>query len=135
MHLQLIEARLRNLKDKQKLPRSQFEEDETCQAAVTHWLMQAMESCFQIGTAILTLRKLPSAESYKDIFMKLFNNHLISKSLRDHLVALTGWRNLVVHGYWKIQSEELYAALQSGPGAIEEFANIASKAIMEQGTW
>jgi len=132
MHLQLIEGRLRDLKAKQPLSKELFLADPTSQGAVTYWLVQAVESCIQIGTTIVTSRKLPRSETYKDIFRTLYHQGIISESLKEELVGLVGFRNLAVHLYWKVDPEALFRVLQSGVGHIEEFARVAAKIVMQQ---
>jgi len=132
MHLQLVESRLRDLRAKQTLSKEQFLRDPTSQGAVTYWLVQAIESCIQMGTAIVALRKLPATETYKDVFRILFHQGVISEPLKDRLMAMVGFRNLAIHVYWRIDPEELYKILQSGVNDIEEFALVAAKILMEQ---
>jgi uncharacterized protein YutE (UPF0331/DUF86 family) len=132
MHLQLVESRLRDLKAKQTLSREQFLSDPTSQGAVTYWLVQAIESCIQMGAAIVALRKLPTSEAYKDIFRTLYHQGVISEPLKERLVAMVGFRNLAIHVYWKIDPDELYKILQSGLSDIEEFALVAAKIFMPQ---
>ncbi|MBM3335667.1 DUF86 domain-containing protein [Candidatus Sumerlaeota bacterium] len=132
MHLGLIDQNLRRLHDKRRLSPGQFIEDHDCQSAVLLLLLQAIESSIRIGAALIAARKLRPADSYKGVFHSLFYNQIIPEGLRDRLVTMVGFRNLVIHQYWEIKPEVVYQVLQDHLNDIEEFAQIARNFLEER---
>lgn len=76
--------------------------------------------CIDIGNHILAIKKLGKPETYSDIFVKLSNKDLIDKHLKDQLIKMVKFRNLLGHLYMEIDNEIIYDILQND---LEDFAN------------
>lgn len=124
-HLRLINVNLKRLKKKQSIARDDFLHDETCQAAVEHWLQETIESCLKIGLALSSARGLDVGDTYGTVFVALFEAGILTEDLKDRLIAMTGFRNLLVHVYWRIEPEKVFDILHNNLRDIEEFARIA----------
>jgi len=132
MHLRLIDEALHELHNKRALSLEEFLADPTAQAAVAHWIQQIVESSFKMALAIINLRKLKAARTYKGAFRSLYHGGIISENLNDKLEALADFRNLLVHVYWAVDPRQVYGILTSGIGAAEEFVQIAAKMLRGQ---
>jgi uncharacterized protein YutE (UPF0331/DUF86 family) len=131
-HLQLIEAALERLREKQALSKEQFLSDPTSQAAVAHWIQQAVESCVKLGLAFITEKKLKSTGSYKGVFLTLHRHGFLTETLKDRLTTLAAFRNLLVHVYWDVDPEKVYQSLQENLADIEEFAEIGYSMLLHE---
>lgn len=80
--------------------------------------------CIDIGNHILSIKKLGKAETYSDIFVKLSNKDLIDKHLKDQLIKMVKFRNLLGHLYMEIDNEIIYDILQND---LEDFANFKKR--------
>nr|MDO8089809.1 DUF86 domain-containing protein [Candidatus Sigynarchaeota archaeon] len=66
--------------------------------------------------------KKPS--TYRESFEILADSNIIPPSLADDLSDLAGFRNVLVHGYWKLNLKEVYSVLQKDFVFLEEFKRI-----------
>jgi uncharacterized protein YutE (UPF0331/DUF86 family) len=90
--------------------------------AAERGLQLAAEIVFDIGNHILSARFGVSARDYDDIIAQLGSHAVIAPGLRDRLKGLGGFRNILVHGYLRIDPDRVAEHLASGPAQFSEFA-------------
>lgn len=91
--------------------------------AVERGLHLGAEILFDIGNHILSAHFGVSAADYEDIVVQLGVAGVIDSTLRDRLTGLGGFRNILVHGYLRVNSERVLDALARAP---EDFADFAA---------
>lgn len=68
------------------------------------------------------------AEDYEDILDRLASNRVISAGLREQLVGLGGFRNVLVHGYLELDPERVATAHRDAPQQLSRYR-------LEVGEW
>ncbi len=62
-----------------------------------------------------------SPESYAECFLLLGNNDIISNDLSLRLGKMAGFRNLLVHGYAKVDNQKMFDIMQKNMGDVEQW--------------
>ena len=63
-----------------------------------------------------------SAQDYEDIIVQLAVTDVIDKPLQRRLTGLGGFRNILVHGYLRIDPARVAEYLARAPSDFSEFA-------------
>lgn len=89
---------------------------------VERGLQLAAEISFDIGNHILSAHFGASARDYEDILEQLAARGVIEGELRERLRGLGGFRNILVHGYLRIDSDRVSAGLSTSARDFSEFS-------------
>ncbi|MCF2138066.1 MAG: type VII toxin-antitoxin system HepT family RNase toxin [Candidatus Thorarchaeota archaeon] len=89
--------------------------------AVKYTLLEIMEACIDIASHIISSQGLERGDSYADMFQIIARANIIDGGLADRLSAMARFRNLIVHGYSKIDNVRLLKLVQERLGDILEF--------------
>ena len=90
--------------------------------AVERGLQLGAEIVFDIGNHILSAHFGKSAQDYEDILVQLAVLGVIPASTLDRLKGLGGFRNILVHGYIKVDQEKVLEHLQEAPVRFAELS-------------
>jgi uncharacterized protein YutE (UPF0331/DUF86 family) len=90
--------------------------------AVERGLQLAAEIVLDIGNHILSAHFGRSAQDYEDIIAQLGETGVLVPSTCERLKGLGGFRNILVHGYLRIDPNRVNAHLQDAPTNFSEFA-------------
>ena len=99
-------------------PRSSFRDT----WAVERGLQLGAEIVFDVGNHILSAHFGVSALDYEDILVQLGTLNVIPAPLLDRLKGLGGFRNILVHGYLRIDPERVVEFLRRAPAEFSDFA-------------
>lgn len=99
----------------------QILEDEDIQAIVDRRMQLAIEACIDIATHLIAGLDLPREERASDAFLVLGKKDIISKELAKKLAQATGFRNILVHEYIKIDYELAYSDLNEKLQDLKQF--------------
>ena len=75
-------------------------------------LQIAIEACFDIGKIIISQKMLRDPKDNKDIFVTLAEAGIISLQSLEFLTPMAGTRNILVHGYDKVEDSLVYGILK-----------------------
>ncbi len=75
-------------------------------------LQIAIEACLDIGKIIISQKKLPEPKDYKGIFLALAQADMIRSETARFLADMAGTRNILVHGYDKVEDKVIYGILK-----------------------
>ena len=110
----LVEQKLENLKNFiLQIENMHFDEEGLIenvdiQQLLTFRLQQSVELCIDIATHILANASLPKAETARDAFEVLAKNGIISAKTAENMAKAGNFRNLIVHGYGKVDFSRIY---------------------------
>ena len=90
--------------------------------AIERGLQLGAEILFDIGNHILSAHFGVSATDYEDVIARLGSHGVIDTSLREELKGLGGFRNILVHGYLRIDPERVAEHLGTAPVRFSRFA-------------
>lgn len=75
-------------------------------------LQIAIEACLDIGKIIISQQKLPEPKDYKGVFLALTQANIIRSETTRFLSDMAGARNILVHGYDKVDDSLIYGVLK-----------------------
>ena len=89
---------------------------------VERGLQLGAEILLDIGNHILVAQFGVSPQEYGDIFDRLADRQVISRSVADRLSGLAGFRNIIVHDYLELNPARVLENLGRAPKDFSEFA-------------
>lgn len=113
---------VRNLSEIRAASLEDFRSDFRSPWLAERGLQLAAEIVFDIGNHLLASQLNTSPGTYEDVTRRLFEHAVISRSLRDRLTGLGGFRNILVHAYLEIDSERVYRFLIEELDCFIDFA-------------
>ena len=90
-------------------------------------LQVAIESCLDIGKIIITNKKLQEPSDNKGVFAVLAEADIIAKESLRFLMPMAGTRNILVHGYDRVDDALIYGILKKHLNNFEEFLSQIKK--------
>ena len=99
----------------------QFLSDFRLYGLAERYLQLCCQSIIDVSHLIIIEEGIDKPESQKQIFSAVHEKKIISKELFPHLRGLTGFRNILVHEYGKIDRKKVYQYLMKRLGDIESF--------------
>jgi uncharacterized protein YutE (UPF0331/DUF86 family) len=85
-------------------------------------LETAIEACLDIGRHLIAKEGFRYPEDNKEVFRVLAEEKVISADLLARLEDMAKFRNMLIHGYARIDHSKVYAILQTDLGDFDEFA-------------
>ena len=89
--------------------------------AVKYSLLEIIEACLDIASHIISARGFERAESYAEMFDILGRRGIISKELAEKLSDMARFRNILVHGYAKVDNARVLELVKTELSDVEEF--------------
>jgi uncharacterized protein YutE (UPF0331/DUF86 family) len=108
------------LRELAKTPKEMFLADYHIFGAAERFLQLTIEALFDLGKMIIVENQLSRPESNQQILNILKENSVISDELFKRLDGIASFRNILVHGYEKLNRERVYIELQNGFPDLEE---------------
>jgi len=103
---------IQNLKEIKKKSKDEFLSNYLLHLSTQRALEMCINICIDVGNHILTMNKNGKPETYGDIFTELSKLGLIDKKLKEILIKMVKFRNLLGHLYMEISNEKIYEILQ-----------------------
>ncbi len=126
--LSALEEYLADLDEiKKDLDWSKFNNSKMIRRYVERTLQMATEACLDIANHIISYEGYREPEDNKDVFKVLSENEIIAEDLRDKLIKMAKFRNVIVHDYLKVDSEIVYAVLTKHCNDIAIYANVIKR--------
>lgn len=117
-----LEEVISKLEELSRLDSSQLRENFRDSWAVERGLQVASEIVFDIGNHILSAHFGRSAQDYEDIIAQLGAASVIGSGTSEQLKGLGGFRNILVHGYLRVDPDRVVAYLRTAPSRFSAFA-------------
>ena len=89
--------------------------------AAERGLQVAAETILDVGNHVLTAHFGVTPQDYEDIITQLGTCRVIDPELQGRLKGLGGFRNVLVHGYLRIDPARVEAALQRAPADFRDW--------------
>ncbi len=103
---------------------SNFKGNKIIRRYVERTLQMAAEACLDIANHIISYEGYREPEDNKDVFKVLSENNIIEADLRDKLIKMAKFRNVIVHDYLKVDPEIVYAVLTKHCNDMAIYANV-----------
>jgi len=111
--LKIIEDSLSKLKKIAEKSRNEYLRDPYIQAAAERFLHKAIEATIDLGNILIAKKCKRTPKSYVDIFNILEEEGLISHELAEEGQGMAKFRNLLVHGYIRVDPKLVYEILKT----------------------
>jgi len=121
--LEIINTGVERLKGQQKLPFEEYVRNWKVQDVVERELQKSIQACIDIGARLIAQKGFRKAEDYHGVFEILSQEGVIPWEFAEKMKEMVGLRNVLVHEYRRIRSEEIYRHLQESLCVFEEFIN------------
>jgi uncharacterized protein YutE (UPF0331/DUF86 family) len=105
-----------------KMDLEEFLEDGDNYNLAAYHLRIAIEAVLTIGTHILS--RIPQngkKKDYTQVILSLADYNVLSKDFSQKIKGMAGYRNRLVHLYWKVEPKELLTVINENMGDLEEF--------------
>lgn len=119
--LQALDEYLGYLKELQKVNKRSFLNDYHFFGLAEHYLHLSIEVLLDVSKLVVIAYELPRPEEPRDLFEVLRKHKVINQRLFQSLSGVTGFRNILVHEYEKINKTLIYDNLQHSVEQFSEF--------------
>ena len=103
-----------------------YRADWKTQRIVERTLQMAIEACLDVASHVLTDRGLRAPSTYAETFEILVQAGLMSPSLGHVMVEMTGFRNVIVHEYARIDADLVIRILREH---LQDFRGFETEAL------
>ena len=124
-----LEDNINYLKKIENYNQKTFSKDPDIYYRFERSLHLAIETVLDLGNHLIADQNLETPDSNRDIFRILFKNEIIDEGLKESLVKMAGFRNILVHDYLDLDRELEYEIIKSNIKDIKEFMKIVLKYI------
>ncbi|MBM4136958.1 MAG: DUF86 domain-containing protein [Nitrospira sp.] len=104
--------KIERLKKFREISFNEFSENLDIKDIVERNLQIAIEACIDIGKVIISDMNLREPTDNKGVFKVLAENGIIIQKSLDFLMPMAGTRNVLVHGYDKIDETVIFGILK-----------------------
>jgi uncharacterized protein YutE (UPF0331/DUF86 family) len=112
---------IKNLEDIKKKNKDDFLSNYHLYLSAQRALEICINICIDIGNHILSFNKNGNPETYSDIFIELSKLNIIDIELKEKLIKMIKFRNLLGHLYMEINNEIIYKILQENLDDFTQF--------------
>lgn len=120
--LAVLEEYLRYLQEAASVDLAAFTADPRTWASAERFLQLAIEAILDIGTHCIAELGLSRPERYADVLPALVDAGIIRPETGHALSSISGFRNLLVHDYMKVDRIRVHKFLNSRLQAFRDFA-------------
>lgn len=131
-YIQQLNIYLKHLEELAKHGLDEFLSDWRIYDLADRQLHLALEIFLTLGEMIISEFDFAKPDTYADIPRILFENKVIDKQLKDQLVDLARFRNVLVHDYLYLNHEIVYQHLQKDSKIIKEFIDAVKRFVAIQ---
>jgi len=131
-YIQDLEGYLEHLAELRRYSEPEFLADWRIHDLADRQLHLALETSLTIGEAVISGCGFRRPNTYADIPKILYQNKVIGQQLRDQLVNLARFRNVLVHDYLALDHERVYQHVHADGAIIREFIDAVRSFVAEQ---
>jgi uncharacterized protein YutE (UPF0331/DUF86 family) len=117
------------LKSFKDISKEKLNEDYILRSAIERNFQLALESALDIGEIIISMKDLEKPEDYKDIMEILGKAKILPRDFAKEFAPTAGFRNILVHKYTDVDTDELYEHLKHDLKDFDFFAECIAKFI------
>jgi uncharacterized protein YutE (UPF0331/DUF86 family) len=109
----VIENCLKRIKEEYIGHERELDSNYTKQDSIILNLQRACEAAIDLGIRVLRMKKLQPPQSSRDVFDLLKKADIVSSETCTNMQAMTGFRNIAVHDYQKVNIAVVRSILQT----------------------
>ena len=112
---------LSRTKEHSHISLQEFLDDVNTQDIILHNLQLGIQGCIDLGSHILSDEGWGIPGSFSEIFYLLEDKGVITHELTEKMIAMVGFRNLIIHEYEKVDLKIVHEIIQKDIVDIESF--------------
>lgn len=128
-----IERHLARVEERLPEDPEDFQPSTDASDAVILHLWQAVQLTIDTALSVCLYFRLGTPPTYGDAFRRLAEEDLLEPDLAERLARAAGFRNVVVHGYEKLDLERIHRAARDGPTDLRAFLATVRKILARNG--
>lgn len=105
-------------------PQKKFLDKTEIWASAERFLQMTIESVNDIANHIIADENLGTIDKYRDMPEIFLRENFIDKELEKKWIKMIGFRNILVHGYAKIDRTEVYKIIQHNLDDFKELRKV-----------
>lgn len=117
----LIRHAVSRIRSRRHLSEAQFLQDADAQDVVLFNFQIAIQGCLDLADHLISDEEWGIPGSFGEAMDKLAEHGLFSMEAAERYKKMGRFRNLVVHGYARVDMREVYKIMSTGPESIEKF--------------
>lgn len=117
------------LKSFKDITKEKLNEDYMLRSAIERNFQLALESVLDIGEIIISMKELEKPEDYKEVIEILGKHDVLPRDFANKFAPAAGFRNILVHKYTEVDTDELYEHLRKDLNDFDFFAESIAKFI------
>jgi uncharacterized protein YutE (UPF0331/DUF86 family) len=121
-----LEQYVEQLAEYRGLTPEEYRRDWRTQRIVERTLQMSIEVCIDVANHVIADRKLRVPGTYAETFDVLAEAGLLDSTLHEVMGRMSGFRNVVVHDYARLDPSRVVRVLRDG---IEDFAKFKTAAL------
>ncbi len=122
-----VRKHLNILKRYKDFSQQEIVEDIDRKGAVERYLYLVIQATIDLSEAVIAYKNLRKPSTMSESFQILQEDKIIPSELADHMVKMTGFRNVIAHDYEKINYDIVYDVLRNKLANIEDFLDKISR--------
>lgn len=115
------------LKSYQGYSQKEIERDVTLRGAIERYLYLVCQAVIDLAGVIISISRFRKPITLSESIVILAEEKVIANELKDKMVKLVGFRNVLAHEYEELNYEILYDVLKNSLQDIKEFLNVSEK--------
>jgi uncharacterized protein YutE (UPF0331/DUF86 family) len=112
-----------------KYSQKEIETNDLVKGAVERYLYLVSQETISLAEAVISLKDFRRPIDYAESFKILNEENIISRSLTDKMVRMTGFRNIITHDYKKLDFDIVYDVLQNKLTDMKDFIAAIRKSL------
>jgi uncharacterized protein YutE (UPF0331/DUF86 family) len=125
--LERVESYLKQIRQKKDPGIRLFMQDRDLQSIVLFNLIQAIQSCIDMGSHIISDSEWEMPSTQAEIFEILASRKVITRALAKKMIQMAGFRNRIVHEYEKTDMKIVHTVWKKHSADIENFCRTVVK--------
>ena len=119
--LERAEGYLKQIRLKKDPGIAVFIKDSDLQSVILFNLIQAIQSCIDMGSHIISDSEWETPSTQAEIFEIVASRKVITKALAKKMIQMVGFRNRIVHEYEKTDMKIVHTVWKKHSADIESF--------------
>ena len=108
-------------------PRVQLESDDMIRGATERYLYLLAQSAIDLAEMLIAYKKYRKPSTLSESFEILHEHAVIDIDLQEKMIKLTGFRNILAHGYTKVDYGIVHSVLHHRLEDVADFIKIADQ--------
>ncbi|MDK2974638.1 MAG: hypothetical protein PWP08_1009 [Methanofollis sp.] len=130
-HLRELDEALSDWERYRAVSYQDFQKNRDTRNMVLHALLIGIQATIDIANHLIAGEDLRRPSTYRESFVILSERGVLTPELGEAMGDLAGFRNVLVHIYWRLNLEEVYRVLQNDLPVVREYEAVVKGCLKE----